>query len=534
MVDDRVTSSPWRLARLRRAARSLALVGLALAGLVLAAGGPTAARAQDAAAPLRLGWAGVGEAMLEPFAQDIGTAAASVAPKAQHYATARDAQHAFCRGQLAISPDMILTTRRLSRPLVEECVRNGVDHMAEIRLGHSAVVLAVRSGSGIERLTARQVFLALAREVPDAGEFRRNTAIRWSDIDRGLPAVDIRFQLPPRDDDFRALFNTLVMQGGCRRDAVLAKIFGAEQRTARCIGTRADRVREIARELAVRTLLEAPEGTIGVVTPQDIARAGGKLVALALDGVAPTPEAIENGSYEYSTPVYLAARRGRALHGGTAAADAAVDRVIAHTLSDEVIGPDGLLASRGIVAMSDAERAAQRALFFNTATGYGIAATLGAIRYAAGAFTDLIRATLDLDGAPAPAGQLDFTELMDIAGYKTQEFATSVSIIPSAGVTFGIARELSAADQDYLLRKLRQDAHQRIGALPDMQRRIVRTVLDLSETAGYEISKVDIEFFPLPSAKLIVSSTDAPISIEAAAIRHAIDLLNERVADLGH
>ena len=137
------------------------------------------------------------------------------------------------------------------------------------------------------------------------------------------------------------------------------------------------------------------------------------------------------------------------------------------------------------------------------------------------------------DSTPVDAmGASDFTALMDIAGYKAQEFQTTIGVIPGIGMSFGIVREMSKADQEYLERKLALDVRGRPGVLPAIQRQIVRTVLEVSETEGYEISKVEIEIVPLPSVKLIVAPTDAPISIETTTILRAIEQLSDRVSGL--
>ena len=50
---------------------------------------------------------------------------------------------------------------------------------------------------------------------------------------------------------------------------------------------------------------------------------------------------------------------------------------------------------------------------------------------------------------PMPAGMtnaMDFTSLMDIAGYQITDVQSSIGIIPGAVMTFGIAREMSDAD----------------------------------------------------------------------------------------
>jgi len=125
--------------------------------------------------------------------------------------------------------------------------------------------------------------------------------------------------------------------------------------------------------------------------------------------------------------------------------------------------------------------------------------------------------------------QDDFTWLMDIAGYKLKEIESSVGLIPSFGLTFGQARELTEADRDYIERMLDRHARRNPGPLATIQRTIVRGILDTAELGGFSVDKVEVAFFPLPKVKFVLSPTDAPLGIEASRIMRAIERLNTRV-----
>ena len=439
---------------------------------------------------------------------------------------------AFCDGTGGASPDIVLTTRRMHASLTAECQKNGVEHIAQVALGRTAMILAVRADSKLTSISTRQVYLALARDVPDKDEFRRNAAVRWSDLDPALPKIDIRFHVPPRGDGERTIFNALFLEGGCRKEALIKIIFVAEQRIARCVTTRVDRVREIPDNQTVRALLEAPEGTVGVISHSDLVNAGGKLRGLAVDGIQPDRESIVERAYGFSNEYYLYAKRGQGLHGRSLALDAAVDRIIATATLERIIGPNGSLAKLGVIPFSDKSRIAQRALFTEQTGTYWGTSLVNWVASAVTGLRGLGELGSGLTGGNAPESSSAFSDLMEIAGYKTKEIQTSVSIIPSAGMTFGIVREMSEADQEYLEHRLSRDARERSGLLASMQRSIVRSVLDVSEAAGYEISKVEIEFIPLPSAKLIMEPTDPPISIEATSILRAIEQLNDRLSEV--
>ncbi|WP_431285183.1 hypothetical protein ACQW02_10460 [Humitalea sp. 24SJ18S-53] len=123
----------------------------------------------------------------------------------------------------------------------------------------------------------------------------------------------------------------------------------------------------------------------------------------------------------------------------------------------------------------------------------------------------------------------DFAWLMDIAGFKLKEIESSVGIIPTLGLTFGQARELTEADRDYVERQLERHARLHGGPLAVVQRTIVRAVLDASELGSFSVDKVEVDFFPLPSVKFVLAPSDAPLGIESARIMRAIDRLNARI-----
>jgi hypothetical protein len=97
---------------------------------------------------------------------------------------------------------------------------------------------------------------------------------------------------------------------------------------------------------------------------------------------------------------------------------------------------------------------------------------------------------------------------MDLAGYRITGISSSIGIIPDASMTFGIAREMSDADQAYLERALYRDSLRRAGALSTLQRRIIRTIMGVSEVGSFEVSKVELDFVPLPKVSFAVSPKD--------------------------
>lgn len=123
----------------------------------------------------------------------------------------------------------------------------------------------------------------------------------------------------------------------------------------------------------------------------------------------------------------------------------------------------------------------------------------------------------------------DFSYLMGVAGYKLKEIESGVSLLPSLSLTFGQARELTEGDRDYLDRMLARHERQYPGPRAMIQRTIVRGIVDASEIGGFTVDKVEVDLFPLPKVKLVLTPTDAPLGIEASRLMRAIERLNQRV-----
>ncbi len=411
----------------------------------------------------------------------------------------------FCHGG-PDSPDLIMSIHYLRPSIVRECEENGVLEVVAVELGRIALVLATHNESPVKNLTSRQVYLAVARDVPYKQEFARNASVRWSDIEPSLPQLDIRFQLPAREEAPRQLFNAMVLENGCRAEASIKRIYDAEARTQKCISARTDRIREIQQPNALQALLSAPSGTIGVLSLQDIAASNGRLVGVALDGAVPTYDSIMRAAYTSATSLWMFAKRRPVVTDDDAKINAAVQQIVNFTRDDAIMGPDGLLARNGVVPLPPAEREQQRTTVYSAPSTLQPEISTSWISAVAMGLWQVFWA------APAPepttvsrSPQLDLTSLMDIAGYKVSSLDSSFGLIPGASMTFGIAREMSNSDQEYLDRVLYLDARHRVGLVAVLQRRIVRAVLDAIEGGGLEVRSVTVTFLPLPKVSLSVS-----------------------------
>src|SRR5262249_57830613 len=78
-------------------------------------------------------------------------------------------------------------------------------------------VIANAKGAPHYDLSQRQIFLALAREVPTgSGQRVPNPHKTWKDVDPSLPAVKIEVLGPPPTSGTRDAFVELAMDTGCK------------------------------------------------------------------------------------------------------------------------------------------------------------------------------------------------------------------------------------------------------------------------------------------------------------------------------
>ncbi len=271
------------------------------------------------------------------------------------------ALEAFCAGIGPQTPDLAVVTRRMPRAMIEACAANGVRDIVEVQLGLGAVVVAARRGEATPALTSRQVWEAVVAERPADEEFVPNRARFWSDVAPALPRNEIRLILPQQGSGTRALFDDLVMESGCRFVREMRLLFEAAYRRGKCVTPRGDgRMTEVRSDEVPAALLAAPAGTLAVVSYDQLVASGGNLLALPLDGVAPTPASISSLDYDHTRTFFLYAKRQHSRNQQGVGVVRGIHEFLIESTSEQAGGPGGYLTAAGLVPLVPAERAAQR------------------------------------------------------------------------------------------------------------------------------------------------------------------------------
>ena len=272
----------------------------------------------------------------------------------------------FCAGVGAGHPDIANASRRIKAKEVETCAKNGVADVIEVKIGYDGIVLANSRDTAPMSLTLRDVFLALAHEVPagaceEAGDcpMTANPNETWKDVNPELPDVRIEALGPPATSGTRDAFVELAMEGGCKTfpgiEAMKEADKGAYKKA--CHTIREDGAYIEAGEndnLIVQKLTTNPRA-LGIFGFSFLDQNDDKLQGSRVNGVAPDFEEIAEGDYPVSRALFFYAKKA---HVGEVPGIAGF---IAEFTDEATWGPDGYLADKGLIPMSDAEREEWRA-----------------------------------------------------------------------------------------------------------------------------------------------------------------------------
>lgn len=262
----------------------------------------------------------------------------------------------FCAGVGVDYPDITNSSRRIKASEVDNCAANGVTGIVEVRIGYDGIVMANSVAAHRYELSLRDIFLALAKDVPDPGGAQKlvpNPYRKWSEIDPALPGTPIEVLGPPPTSGTRDAFVELAMEGGCRTFDWIRAVKAQDQKRykAICHGIREDGRYVEAGEndnLIVQKLQANPDalGIFGFsFLDQNMDTVQGSLV----DGHEPTFEGIASGDYPVSRPLYFYVKKAHvdAIPG--------MRGYIAEFTSERAMGEDGYLADRGLIPLPEDE-----------------------------------------------------------------------------------------------------------------------------------------------------------------------------------
>ncbi len=263
----------------------------------------------------------------------------------------------FCAGTDLNTPDITNASRRIKNSEYQKCLKNGVNIITEVKIGYDGIVLANARSAPLMHLSKKDIYLALARDVPDpkgSENLVPNPYSTWKDVNSALPDTKIEVLGPPPTSGTRDAFVELAMQGGCATFDWIKAFRKTEKKKFKvvCHTVREDGAYIEAGEndnLIVQKL-EANPRALGIFGFSYLDQNADKIQGSIVDGEAPTFENITAGRYPVSRPLYFYVKDS---HVGVV--PGMREYIVAFT-SDKAWGPEGYLADKGLIPMSYGER----------------------------------------------------------------------------------------------------------------------------------------------------------------------------------
>ena len=257
----------------------------------------------------------------------------------------------FCGGVGAGHPDITNASRRITKAEFEECQANGVKGIIEVQIGFDGIVFAKSIEGQPLHLTTRDIYLALAKQVPVASDNKLipNPNKTWRDVNPALPNTRIEVLGPPPTSGTRDAFVELAMESGCSSFAWIKalKQTSEAQFKGTCHTLREDGAFVEAGEndnLIVQKLAANPDA-VGIFGFSYLEQNRDKVQGSTINGVAPTFDNIANKSYPVSRPLFIYVKKA---HIGVVPG---IEGYLAEFTSEKAWGDDGYLTDKGLIPM---------------------------------------------------------------------------------------------------------------------------------------------------------------------------------------
>ncbi|WP_299880782.1 substrate-binding domain-containing protein [uncultured Cocleimonas sp.] len=262
----------------------------------------------------------------------------------------------FCSGNGIDTPDITNSSRRIKQSEVDLCEKNGVSNITEVQVGFDGIAIANSKKGPTFDLSLKDVFLALAKEVPGEkeGELIANPYKTWKDVNSSLPDIKIEVLGPPPTSGTRDAFAELALEGGCKKIDWIKAMKKTDKNKYKevCHTVREDGAFIEAGEndnLIVQKLVSNKDA-LGVFGYSFLDQNSDKVKGAIVDGVEISFENIADGKYAVSRPLYFYVK------GDHVGKVPGIAEFLAEFTSEDAWGDDGYLTEKGLIPLSEEKR----------------------------------------------------------------------------------------------------------------------------------------------------------------------------------
>jgi phosphate transport system substrate-binding protein len=305
----------------------------------------------------------VGSSTVYPFstvvAENLGKGGKFGTPKVESTGTGGGFK-LFCGGVGVQHADIANASRAIKKSEFDACAKNGVTEIGEVKIGFDGIVLAYSKKAKSEwALTSKDIFLALAKRVPDPAAPESETLVEnpyktWNEVNPALPKTKIEVLGPPPTSGTRDAFAELALERGAESFAWLkAKkdsekdFFKSVSQTIRQDGAY---IEAGENDNLILQKLGQNATALGIFGYSYLDQNRDKIKAAKIDGEDPTFENIADGKYNISRPLFFYVKKA---HIGMIPG---IAEYVAEFTSEKAWGPEGYLAEKGLIPLPDALR----------------------------------------------------------------------------------------------------------------------------------------------------------------------------------
>ncbi|MEO1610388.1 MAG: substrate-binding domain-containing protein [Pseudomonadota bacterium] len=261
----------------------------------------------------------------------------------------------FCQGLGTETIDVANASRKIREKEVKACAEAGVKDIIEISFGYDGIVFATDVAGPTWALEPKDVYLALAAQVPVDGKMVANPYKTWKEVNENFPEWEIVAYIPGEKHGTREVFEDKLLEVGCEEVGAKKILMdgGMDKKAAgkACIAVRKDGGTVDIDGDYTETLgrLESNKTGVGVFGLSFYENNTDKLKVATISGITPSVESISSGEYPVSRPLYFYVKKA---HIGQIPG---LKEYMEFFTSDKMIGTDGPLAEYGLVPMPKAE-----------------------------------------------------------------------------------------------------------------------------------------------------------------------------------
>jgi phosphate transport system substrate-binding protein len=328
-----------------------AVILIAAAAFVTAAVGAASAQQRDSISI-------VGSSTVYPFAtvvaEKFGKAGSFKSPKIESTGTGGGFK-LFCGGVGVQHPDISNASRAIKASEFETCKKNGVTDIVEVKIGFDGIVVANSKKSPQIKLTRKDLFLALAKQVPDAsGKLVDNPNKTWKQVNPALPDQKIEVLGPPPTSGTRDAFVELAMEIGAEGFDSLKALKKSDAKAFQKVfsSIREDGAYIEAGEndnLIIQKLGANPVA-FGIFGFSFMDQNSDKVQGSLVEEAVPTFDNIASGKYPLSRPIFFYVKKA---HVGVIPG---IKEYLTEFTSEKSWGKDGYLSEKGLIPLPAGER----------------------------------------------------------------------------------------------------------------------------------------------------------------------------------